>query len=76
MKIKVRVKLFFPQSQPSESSDVVELPEGAKVREACGRFQIPEDETIIIIKNGKITNPDDTLLAEDVLVILPMTPGG
>ncbi len=75
-RIRVLLSLILAQSKFKERSLTVLLPEGSRISEVCERFQIPKDEPIAVIRNGRIANRDDRLNENDRLVILTLLEGG
>ena len=70
MKISVKLIATYRDLLPPEAHGnkiEIELPEGFTVSDVMARFDVPQDETSVIVVNG-LTVPLSTLLAEGDLV--------
>ena len=79
MKINVKLIATYRDLLPSEAQGnkiEIELPEGATVSDVMARFDVPQDESSVILLNGA-TVPLSTILAEgDTVTAFSAIAGG
>jgi len=79
--MKVRLKLFaaFRRYLPPGTQGnacVVEVPGGTQVTDLLSQLSMPENESLIILVNGRDASPDRVLQDGDVVAAFPTMAGG
>jgi len=79
--MKLRLKLFaafrryLPPGTQGNACDV-EVPGGTQVSDLLSQFSMPENESLIILVNGRDAGPDRVLQDGDVVAAFPTMAGG
>lgn len=55
---------------------IVDLAEGARVRDLMESLEVPEHRVMLILKNGKKSTEEDPLSEGDAVVFFPVIGGG
>jgi molybdopterin converting factor small subunit len=79
MKVKVQLYALLAKYLPSNAKDktaIMELPEGASVKEILQELKIPEAMPKILLVNGRHAELDKQLAEGDAVSIFPPIAGG
>lgn len=74
--IHVTVKLFATLRENREKEMIMELPDGAAIKDIIERLSIPERDAAILMINGRGAKLDAILQDNDTLSIFPPLGGG
>jgi molybdopterin converting factor small subunit len=79
--VKVEVRLFatlvtFLPPHSRDGAAVLEVPDGATVRDVTQRLGIPADLARVVLVNGRDVGVEAPLAAEDIVTIFPPLAGG
>jgi molybdopterin converting factor small subunit len=80
--MKIELKLFaslgryMPQEKEGKSSELMEIHEGARVRDIINRLGIPDHAVKILFLNGIHAKGEDRLKDGDRLAVFPPIAGG
>ena len=74
MKVEVRLFAYFREGR--EKKQILELNEGATIKEVLDIIKIMEEEVSIILLNGRDGSADRELKNGDVLALFPPVGGG
>jgi sulfur carrier protein ThiS len=77
MQVKVIASGYLKKYTRSDSSvAIIEVEEGATVRDLVILLDLPEEESFIIAIDGKLVSFDYLLKSEDLVRIIPPVSGG
>lgn len=62
-------------TRDNKGSVIIEMYEGARVKDIQNYIQLPVDREYTIVKNGTITSYDEYLEPDDVILMLPKFSG-
>jgi sulfur carrier protein ThiS len=77
MRIKVKsfatMRRYTARLQPA---GVLELPEGARVKEVLDQLEVPPEQPLIILVNGRPAEASRILTEDDLMAFFPPLEGG
>jgi molybdopterin converting factor small subunit len=76
MGMRIEVRLFASLRAGRFKRQQVEVPDDARLRDVLRMLEIPEDEVSLPLINGRYSEMDEPLGADDVLSIFPAVGGG
>lgn len=77
MKIIVRLELTSSKYRPDGNREtVLELPDGSTVATLLANLKVPENESYLIVRNGRVSSVHTALNPGDRVVLLPLLAGG
>lgn len=74
--IHVKIRLFATLRENRDKETVIELSEGAAVKDILERLDISREDAAIILINGRGAKLDRTLEDNDIVSIFPPLGGG
>ncbi len=77
MKIIVRLEMTLSKYRPdSRREAVLEMSEGSTVATLLAHLQIPDGESKLVVRNGRVSSVPTALAPDDRIVLLPLLAGG
>lgn len=76
MRMKVKVKLFATLRQGREKELMIDLPQGATIKDLIEMLDLSKEEVAIIFINGRSKELHEVLQEDDMVSIFPPVGGG
>lgn len=76
MRMKVKVKLFATLRQGREKELMIDLPQGATIKDLIEMLDLSKEEVAIIFINGRSKELHEVLQEDDIVSIFPPVGGG